>query len=181
MGTLIGGSTRSDVMAAAAQAGLELFTTDSQVGLWAFAAGHQEVLPIGGLTADRKAELQAADGRGRPDRREPGAALPDPAGRLQGNARRVRARARPTSSWCSPTAATATPSALRREQFKQDIQRLADPTRPIRVVLIGIGASAADASALQEIAAVVGGGYFPLTAPDQIQAIFLKALLRIGT
>ena len=48
------------------------------------------------------------------------------------------------------------------------------------MVLIGIGASAADAADLQEIAAIVGGGFFPLTSPEQIQTIFLKALLRVG-
>jgi hypothetical protein len=26
----------------------------------------------------------------------------------------------------------------------------------------------------------MGGGYFPLHNPDEIQAIFLKALLRVG-
>jgi len=29
-------------------------------------------------------------------------------------------------------------SDVRREQFKQDVQKLADPTKPIRVVIIGI-------------------------------------------
>jgi hypothetical protein len=180
MGSVTGGSTRSDVMAAAAQAGLELFTTDSQVGLWAFAATHQEVLPIGALTAARKAELQA---------RMAGAG---PTGGNQAqlyqtllDAYRTMldgyAPGRPNLIVVLTDGADSDTSVLRREQFKQDIQRLADPTRPIRVVLIGIGAGPADASALQEIAAVVGGGYFPLTAPDQIQAIFLNALLRIGT
>src|SRR5258706_15007533 len=71
-------------------------------------------------------------------------------------------------------------SDVRREQFKQDLQRLADPTKPIRVVLIGISVAGADAANLQAIADIVGGGFFPLTSPEQIQTIFLKALLRIG-
>jgi Mg-chelatase subunit ChlD len=180
MGSFVGGSTRSDVMVAAAQAGLELFTPDSQLGLWAFAAAHQEVLPIGALTPARKAELQARMAGAGPtggNQAELYQTLLDAyRAMLDGYA-----PGRPNLIVVLTDGADSDASTLRREQFKQDIQRLADPTRPIRVVLIGIGAGAADASALQEIAAVVGGGYFPLTAPDQIQAIFLNALLRIGT
>ena len=71
-------------------------------------------------------------------------------------------------------------SPLRLEQFNQDMQKLADPTKPIRVVLIGISVDSADATNLQAIADIVGGGFFPLTSPEQIQTIFLKALLRVG-
>ncbi len=180
MGSPIGGSTRSDVMTAAAQAGLELFTTDSKVGLWAFAAQHQEVLPIADLTAARKAELQARMG---------GAG---PTGSNQAQLYQTLLEAyqamlngyepgRPNLIVVLTDGADSDTSQLRREQFKQDVQKLVDPTRPIRVVLIGIGAGAADVSALQEIAAVMGGGYFPLTSPEQIQGIFLNALLRVGT
>jgi uncharacterized protein YegL len=180
MGSPIGGSTRSDVMTAAAQAGLELFTTDSKVGLWAFAAQHQEVLPIADLTAARKAELQARMG---------GAG---PTGSNQAQLYQTLLEAyqamlngyepgRPNLIVVLTDGADSDTSQLRREQFKQDVQKLVDPTRPIRVVLIGIGAGAADVTALQEIAAVMGGGYFPLTSPEQIQGIFLNALLRVGT
>ena len=46
--------------------------------------------------------------------------------------------------------------------------------------MIGIGVSTADAADLEAIADVVGGSFFPLTNPAQIQIIFLKALLRVG-
>src|SRR5258705_10197515 len=71
-------------------------------------------------------------------------------------------------------------SDLPREQFKQDVQRMADPTKPIRVVLIGVNVAAADAANLQAIADIVGGGFFALNSPEQIQTISLKALLRVG-
>ena len=47
-------------------------------------------------------------------------------------------------------------------------------------MLIGISVGPADAANLQPIAEIVGGGFFPLTSPEQIQTIFLKALLRVG-
>ena len=70
---------------------------------------------------------------------------------------------------------------LRQEQFKQDVQRLADPTRPIRVVLIGIGVSPPTRPACRRSPTSSAAGFFPLTSPEQIQTIFLRALLRVGT
>jgi Mg-chelatase subunit ChlD len=69
---------------------------------------------------------------------------------------------------------------VRFERFRQDLQRLAEATRPIRVVLIGIGVGTADAADLRKIAEVLGGGFFPLQSPEEIQTIFLRALLRVG-
>jgi len=48
------------------------------------------------------------------------------------------------------------------------------------VILIGIDVTPTDAADLDAIAKAAGGGYFPLTSPEQIQTIFLKALLRVG-
>jgi Ca-activated chloride channel homolog len=179
MGSPLGDSTRSEVMVAAAQAGLTLFTADSKIGLWAFADDHQEVLPIGDLTPARRTEIA----------HQMAGAGPTGASRSELYATLLAAYqvmrdgydpTRPNLIVVLTDGADSDPSVLRRAQFKQAVQRLADPTRPIRVVLIGIGASAADAASLQEIAGVVGGGYFPLTSPEQIQSIFLRALLRIG-
>ena len=58
-------------------------------------------------------------------------------------------------------------SDVRRERFKQDLQRLADPTKPIRIVLIGVNVSQPDAANLQGIAEIVGGGFFPSPAPSR--------------
>src|SRR5258705_5118060 len=61
-------------------------------------------------------------------------------------------------------------SVLRREQFKQDVQRLADPTRPTRLGLIGIGAPSAAPTPLTQIHPAMAGAYFPLTPADTITA-----------
>jgi Ca-activated chloride channel homolog len=179
MGSALGSSTRSEVMVAAAQAGLTLFTADSKIGLWAFAGDHQEVLPIGELSPTRRTEIA----------RHMADAGPTGVNRSELYATLLAAYqvmrdgydpTRPNLIVVLTDGADSDTTALRGAQFKQDVQRLADPTRPIRVVIIGIGASAGDAASLQEIAGVVGGGYFPLTSPEQIQSIFLSALLRIG-
>jgi Mg-chelatase subunit ChlD len=63
-------------------------------------------------------------------------------------------------------------------EFDRTVQILAEPTKPIRVVLVGIGADPTGAANLQAIAHVVGGGYAPLPNPAQIQPILLTALLQ---
>jgi hypothetical protein len=177
--TRAGPTTRARVMAAAAQGGLELFASESRVGMWAFASRHQEVLPIARLTAESRAVLDQRMAAAQPS--------PDPRSELYKtllDAYRVMKKgydvSRPNIIVVLTDGGDSQPGGLRRETFKQEIQKLADPTRPIRMVLIGIGVGPADADDLQAIAEVVGGGFFPMTSPEQIQIIFLKALLRIG-
>jgi Ca-activated chloride channel family protein len=179
MQTANGPLTRTQVMVAATRGGLSLFAADSKVGMWAFAAEHQQVLPIEELTADRRAEF---------DQR---LASVQPTGTNQANLYATLLAAyqqmkdgydptRPNLIIVLTDGGDSDQSDLARIQFDQQVQKLADPTRPIRVVLIGLGADQNAAANLQAIAHTVGGGYFPLTSPEQIQSIFLKALLQVG-
>ncbi|HEX6872419.1 MAG TPA: VWA domain-containing protein [Micromonosporaceae bacterium] len=179
MRTASGQASRAQVMAAAAKGGLNLFTADSRLGMWTFGAKHTEVLPIDDLTAERKQEL---------DRRMAGAA-PTGSNRAELYATLLAAYkhmqngydpTRPNIIVVLTDGGDSNTSSLRQEEFNQALQQLADPTRPIRVVLIGISVGPADAANLQKIAEIVGGGFFPLTSPEQIQTIFLRALLRVG-
>jgi len=179
MQTSRGRVSRAQVMGLAAQAGLELFASESRVGMWAFASRHQEVLPIERLTADSRETLDERMAGARPS--------PDPRSELYTtllDAYRLMKKGydptRPNIIVVLTDGGDSQPGGLRLETFKQGIEKLADPTRPIRVVLIGIGAGSADAADLQAIADIMGGGFFPMTSPEQIQIIFLKALLRIG-
>jgi hypothetical protein len=179
MATATGGGTRASVMVAAAQGGLGLFTADSRVGMWAFGAQHQEVLSIDDLTPERKADFAQRMAGARPtasNRSELYATL------LAAYQLMLEGydASRPNIIVVLTDGGDSDTSELRLEQFNQDLQKLADPTRPVRVVLIGISVGAADAANLQTIAGIVGGGFFPLTSPEQIQTIFLKALLRVG-
>jgi Mg-chelatase subunit ChlD len=158
---------------------LELFASESRVGMWAFSRGHQEVLPIETLTPESRRLL---------DQRLAGAGpTADPRSELYATllaAYRLMRQgydpSRPNIIVVLTDGGDSEPGGLRREKFAQELQKLADPTRPVRVVLIGIGVGPTDAADLQAIAELMGGGYFPLTSPEQIQGIFLKALLRIG-
>ena len=181
MGTIVPGTnaSRAQVMVAAAKSGLELFTNDSRVGMWAFGAQHQEVLPIADLTPQRRQEF---------DERMAGAT---PVGSNRSELYQTVLDAyklmregydpkRPNIIVIITDGGDSDPGGLRLERFRQNLQHLADPTKPIRVVLIGVGVGSRDAQDLQAIAQVVGGSFFPMTSPDQIQLIFLKALLRVG-
>jgi hypothetical protein len=63
------------------------------------------------------------------------------------------------------------------ERLQLELERLTDPTRPIRVVLLGIGPDVNEHE-LTGIATTTGGRAFTVTDPEQIGTIFLQALLR---
>jgi hypothetical protein len=177
--TSTGGKSRAQVMIEAAQSGLALFTSDSRVGMWAFSARHQEVMPIADLSAERTAEFnqrmaQAVPG---PTNASP---LYDTLTAAYRAMRDGYDPTRPNIIVVLTDGGDSNAGGVRFERFKQDLQRLAEATRPIRVVLIGIGVGTADAADLRKIAEVLGGGFFPLQSPEEIQTIFLRALLRVG-
>jgi hypothetical protein len=173
------GASRLTVMTSAALGGLSLFAADSRVGMWAFAAAHQEVLPIEELTADHKAQFNLRLGGATPSTSDQSGLYTT----LLGAYRTMKDgydRTRPNLIVVLTDGSDSDPSDLARERFSQQIQILSDPTRPVRVVIIGIAVGPADAESLQRIADIMGGGFFPLTSPDQIQTIFLRALLQVG-
>jgi hypothetical protein len=180
MDTAVGPGNRMTVMAAAAKSGLGLFAQDSRVGMWAFGAQRQEVLPIEELGAEQRGQFDARLSQASPsasDHSELYATL----GAAYEAIKKDYDPTRPNLIVVLTDGADSDMSDNRLRLFNEQIQTLADPTRPIRVVLIGIAASPADAARLQKIADIMGGGFFPLTSPEQIQSIFLRALLRVGS
>lgn len=180
MPTSTGGASRLQVMVQAAEKGLDLFTSDSRVGMWAFAAQHQEVLPIDDLTPESKAEFKQAMENVVPLPTNQ-AALYDTMIAAYRTMQEGFDPARPNIIVVLTDGGDSNAGGTNWQKFQLELQRLADATKPIRVVLIGIGASPADAADLDSIAKAAGGGYFPLTSPEQIQTIFLKALLQVGS
>jgi Bacterial extracellular solute-binding protein/von Willebrand factor type A domain len=180
MQTSTGGASRLQVMVQAAEKGLDLFTSDSRVGMWAFAAQHQEVLPIGDLTPESKAEFKQAMANVVPLPTNQ-AALYDTMVAAYKTMQEGYDPARPNIIVVLTDGGDSNAGGANWQRFQLELQRLADATKPIRVVLIGIDAGPADAADLQSIAKAAGGGYFPLTSPEQIQTIFLRALLQVGS
>jgi hypothetical protein len=181
MGTTLPGSgqPRAALMVAAAQEGIALFTGESLVGMWVFGAEHQEVMPIAVLSPEKRqavaTNLASAKLSGS-NHAELYTTMLDAYKKMASEYDPTR----PNIIVIMTDGGDSNPGGQRLEKFRQDVQRYTDPTRPITVVLIGIGVSPDDAQDLQAVAGIVGGSYFPLTNPDQITGIFLNALLKVG-
>ncbi len=174
-----GGRTRAGVMTEAARQGFDLFSPDARVGMWTFGAGHQEVLPIDSLTAQRRVALDQRIAAAAPttsDQANLYGAVADAYTAMSTGYDNTR----PNLIFVFTDGGDSDPSDQHKKQFTQAIEQAADPTQPIRIVIIGIDASPPAATDLQGVADTVGGGFFALTSPNQVQTIFLKALLDVG-
>lgn len=67
---------------------------------------------------------------------------------------------------------------LTLEETLRELERLADITRPVRVILLGLGPDA-DMEQLEALAEATGGAAFQVNNPNDIGLIFLRALLAL--
>jgi hypothetical protein len=176
-----GTKPRAQVMVQAAQSGLTLFTAETELGMWGFAAGHQEIAPIAKLTDKVRGQLDGRLASAQPQPTDSSSlyeTIRDAYKVMQDGFDPVR----PNIIIVLTDGGDSRAGGARLLQFQLDLQRLADATKPIRVILIGIDVakSSSDEKDLQAIAKATGGGYFRMTSPDQIQSIFLNALLKVG-
>ena len=173
-----GTQSRVSAMASAARECLDLLGSASQVGLWTFAATTQKLLPIDDLSGDQRTDFDAQLGSlavTAGDQASLYAAL------LAGYQAMKDGYdpGRPNLMIVLTDGGDSDGGDRALAQFGAAVQILADSTKPIRVVLVGIGANAQDAARLESIAHLVGGGYVALSSPAQIQAILLTALLQV--
>ena len=181
-----GAPTRLQVLQGAAVGGLKLFTDDSQVGLWGFAAGigdggtdYRQLVPTAKLTADQRARLVAAVGGA--------AAVPtNTCGLYDTILAAYKAMQNGYLDDHSNTIVVFTdstnnkPGSMSLDQLQLELEKLTDTTRPIRIVLLGIGPEV-DINELTEIAKTAGGKAFKVDNPAEIGTIFLQALLRTSS
>jgi Ca-activated chloride channel family protein len=69
------------------------------------------------------------------------------------------------------------PGGLTLDDTELELEKLTDITKPVRVVLLGIGPDV-DINELNTIAKTTGGKAFKVERPEDIGGIFLQALLR---
>jgi hypothetical protein len=69
------------------------------------------------------------------------------------------------------------PGSMGLDELGTEFEKLADPTKPIRVIFLGIGPDV-DLTELNAIAKATGGKAFQVSDPTTIGTIFLNALLR---
>ncbi|HEY3008683.1 MAG TPA: substrate-binding domain-containing protein [Micromonosporaceae bacterium] len=173
---------RLDVLRRASTDGLKLFTNDSQLGMWAYAAGlnapkdYREVVPIGTLNQAQRDRILAAVNGAQPVPTNTCALF-----ETLLDAYKVMKAGYDTK--LSNTIVVFTdgksnkPGGLALKQTQEQLEALTDITRPIRVILLGVGPDV-DMKQLEALALTTGGHAFEVRDPAEIGSIFLQALLR---
>ena len=177
-GTLV---PRIAVFQATALAGMPLFTDGTDLGHWEYAVGLAgdrdwvEGVPIDTLTPEHRQAVEQAVQSVQPVATDQAALFET----LLAAYRELQAGYDPVRSntlimWTDSGSTKA--GGLTLEQTLTELERMADVTRPIRVILLGLGPDA-DMAQLEAVAQATGGGAFHLTDPDEIALVFLRALL----
>jgi hypothetical protein len=185
-GTMTGpnGNTevRLDVLRQASNRGLELFTNDSQLGMWAYATqldgskDYKQAVPIGELNEAQRARINTAVGGVQP--------VPtNTCALFESLLDAYKVMKEGYDHKLSNTIVVFTdgrsdkPNGLDLRQVQRELEKLTDVTKPVRVVLLGVGPDV-DMSQLDALAQTTGGAAFEVKDPAEIDTIFLKALLR---
>ncbi|WP_203906920.1 VWA domain-containing protein [Rhizocola hellebori] len=179
-----GNLTRGQVTAEAARRGLGLFDDSWAVGLWVFSTNmvgpvdHQELLPIQPLSVQRTQMLATL-----------GAIQPKPKGDTGLYDTILAAYQAVQKDWDPGRVNSIVlmtdgdnddDNGVSLTQLQDKLKTLADPKRPIQLIILGIGASV-NAEPLTSITKITGGGVFVAKDPANIGEIFLKAIsLRSG-
>jgi hypothetical protein len=181
--------TRIDLTVAATRAGLDLFPNGASVGLWAFSqesdgklGGHQDYLEIVPI---RRLDAYVA---GRTQREELGTKLGTLPGLTDGGTalydttlaayQQMRDTYDPTavnSVLLFSDGANDDPGSSSLDELKSRLEQLADPERPVSIITIGISEDA-DADALGRIAEATGGFRIVARQPEDMSALFQKAM-----
>ncbi|BCL13588.1 hypothetical protein GCM10017556_13270 [Micromonospora sagamiensis] len=174
-----GNATRAQVTVAAALRGMDLVDDSWAVGLWTFSTemvgrrDYRELLPIGPLSTQRS-QLKAALGGIRP--------TPDGDTGLYDTVlaayRRVQGDWEPgrvNSLVLFTDGKNEDADGISQRELLAELARIADPERPVQVVIIGIGGDVSRTE-LEAITKVTGGGVFVTEDPNRIGEIFLRAV-----
>lgn len=174
-----GNATRTQVTVAAARAGLRLFDDSWAAGLWIFSTelgggrDYRELAPIGPLSAQRD-KLDQALARIVP--KEGGdTGLYDTMLAAYRSVQEGWEAGRVNSIVMFTDGRNEDAKGISQQELLNKLKQLADPERPIQVVIIGIG-SDINRSELDAIVKVTGGGVFVTEDPTKIGDIFLKAI-----
>jgi hypothetical protein len=176
MNTALGNSTRLGLLQAATHFGLDLFTSDSEIALWAYAGkGPAEMVPMAPLDTQQRARL---DGTMRQAHTAPTDACPlfESIIAAYKNIQQNYDAGKSNTIVVFTDGQSNLKDGLTLDKVERELENLTDIARPIRVILMGIGPQA-NLKELKDIAAITGGGAFQLSAPEQLSLIFLKALL----
>jgi Bacterial extracellular solute-binding protein/von Willebrand factor type A domain len=186
MAARVGNKSRMDLTIEAAEAGLELFPDNSQLGLWVFSTRRNgsstdwtSLVPIRRL--DEKVG-------GKSQRREMTDQLRSMRTKLGGGTGlydTAVAAYRTVQDSFDPRAINAVMiftdgrnddgNSISLDEAIRTLKQLRDPARPVRIIAIGIGPDA-DRDELQQLARATGGRDYLAKDPADIKAVFIDAL-----
>jgi len=179
-----GNATREQVLVKAAAGGLSLFDDTWAVGLWIFSTKldgntpYKELVPIGPLVSQRN-QLAAALGGIQATHGDTG--LYDTVLAAYKTVQTNWDPGKINSVILMTDGQNDNPGGLTLDQLVTELQKVADPKRPVQVVAIGIGTDVSRPE-LTRISQTTGGGVFIATDPAKIGEIFLQAIaLRPGS
>lgn len=170
--------SREEVTVDAARRGLGLFDDSWSIGLWTFSTklvgnrDYRELVGIGPLSGQR-AQLEAALGNIKPSDGDTG--LYDT---MLAAYKTVQADWQPgrvNSVVLFTDGKNEDDNGISQAELLAQLKRLADPERPVQVVMIGIGEGVSKTE-LESITKVTGGGSFVTKDPTEIGSIFLNAI-----
>jgi hypothetical protein len=174
---------RIEIFRATARQGVALFTDGTDLGHWEYAArldGEQdwrEGVPIALLTEEHTARIMQAIDRAQPvDTNEAAMFETLLAAYQEMKDGWDPVRSNTLVMWTD--SGDTKQDGLTLEEALRELERIRDLTRPIRVVLQGLGPDV-NMAHLEALAQATGGVAFQITDPDQIQMVFLRALLAL--
>ena len=172
-------ATREQVTVAAATQGLGLFDDSWAVGLWTFSTrlvgglDYRQLVPIGPLSSQRGNMQRALAGIVPKENGDTG--LYDTILAAYKTVQGGWEPGRINSVVMLTDGKNEDDNGISEAQLLADLKGVADPDRPIQVVIIGIGDSV-DRGELEGITKITGGGVFVTEDPAKIGDIFLKAI-----
>ncbi|SCF09030.1 VWA domain-containing protein [Micromonospora mirobrigensis] len=171
-------ASREQVTVAAASRGLGLFDDSWSIGLWTFSTNlvgsrdWKELVPIGPLSSQR-GRLEQGLATIRPSKGNTG--LYDTLLAAYKTVQDEWEPGRVNSVVLFTDGKNDDDNGISRAQLLAQLKRIADPEKPVQVVIIGIGSEVSKAE-LESITNVTGGGNFVTEDPSKIGDIFLKAI-----
>ncbi|SCG52108.1 von Willebrand factor type A domain-containing protein [Micromonospora coxensis] len=171
-------ASREQVTVAAASRGLNLFDDSWSIGLWTFSTklegsrDWRQLVPINPLSTNRGKLEQGLAGI-RPSNGNTG--LYDTMLEAYKTVQENWEPGRVNSIVLFTDGKNEDDDGISQNKLLAELKTLADPERPVQVVIIGIGNDVSKAE-LQSITDVTGGGTFVTEDPTKIGDIFLKAI-----
>ncbi|GIJ58371.1 substrate-binding and VWA domain-containing protein [Virgisporangium aurantiacum] len=177
------GQTRLSLMMQAGQEGVGLLLDSTELGIWVFSTrmngtlDYQVLVPTGPL-ANQRGRIVSALGaiKAKPDG---DTGLYDTTLAAYQEARRTWMPGRINVLLIATDGRNDDDNSISRAQLLAELQKLADPRRPLPILFMGLG-DGIDVNELNEIAKTVDGRVYVARQPNDIRGIFFAALSDFG-